>query len=460
MKIYRIIFFVVCAAIVCSSDCSVEDLDFYGHGLPHPEKPYDLYPYYESINNSRTPVFAWRCEEEDPAFELTFTYEVYLKRADDTGPQYEYESNEKSLQCPITLDPETEYIFWVKAIAGNELTETSETGRFTTGTGFNNPPHKPVIIVPKHGESYDLGLTFSWICNDPDGDNLTYDVLLKEVDSGEYETLSEGQTTTVYQPTSLEYSTDYYLKIVAHDAENENTSYHSYFDITNECVGVYAELMIHRSQYISKGIPPDPDERIVLDHVYARFDSLYAPDGPLFPKKPPAVTYFVGGDVTLWWDDAASRYYRNNPISGSFLAAGRDYTFTVTEGDGVPALTKMIHYPECRPYLITPDAFSFVPKDGFEVTWSGHDLYDDCPAEIRIRIMDMGPLTWTDIDRMVPNTGSYTFTEGELSVLDPMAYQIQVVLIIENREYIDEPGYDPRSWAWARTHSTLFLYLN
>ncbi len=41
--------------------------------------------------------------------------------------------------------------------------------------------------------------------------------------------------------------------------------------------------------------------------------------------------------------------------------------------------------------------------------------------------------------------------DGDLTVLDPMTYQIQVVLIIENKEFINEPGYDPRSWIRART---------
>ena len=468
MKIYRFLFFVACATILCSFGC--DPGIGIGLGEHHPQKPYHLYPVDESINNSRTPPFSWRCEEADPAFELTFIYKVYLKKADNTGPLYEYESNEKSLQCPFTLDPETEYDFRVKAITEDGFTETSDTVSFTTGTGFNNPPHKPEIIIPAQPIAYSgsgliyvlypPGLTFSWTCYDPDGDDLTYDVMLALVND-EFVAISEEQIATEYQPTSLAYSTYYKVKITAHDAESETTSGQVQFLTADEDEyhGIYAELMIHRSQYISKGIPPDPDEMIRLDHVYARFDSLYAPDGPITPKQPAAVSYNVGGDVPLSWVEASSRYYKDNPFNGWFLAPGYDYTFTVSEGDDVPAMTKMIYYPECGPYLNSPDAFSNVSKEGFEVTWSGHDAFDDCPTNIRIRIMDMGPMTWTDVDLMVPNTGSYTFTSGVLSGLDPMTYQIQVVLIMETKEYIDEPGYDPRSWAWARTHSKLMLYL-
>jgi len=464
MKIYRIIFFAACMVILCSLDCGPEDLGLnFDPGVRRPTKPYHLYPVHESINNSRTPPFSWKCEEN----EFTLAYELYLKRADDTGPHYMYESNDKSLQCPITLDPGTEYKFWVKVVQTDERSEDSDIKSFTTGTGFNNPPHRPEIIVPVPSSHdfphpYPPDFTFSWTCFDPDGDDLTYDVLLKEGLSGEFETISEGQTATEYQPTSLEYNTSYYMIIVAHDAESETRTFDRLFFTADgdEYHGIYAELMIHRSQYISKGIPPDPDEIIRIDYVSARFDSVYAPDGPVHPKQPAAVSYNAGGDVHMVWNEARKSYYYDNPYNLWFLAPGYDYTFTVTEGDGVPALTKTIYYPECGPYLDSPDAFSNVSKDGFEVTWAGHDTFDDCPANIRIRIMDMGPLTWTNVDLMVPNTGSYTLTEGDLSGLDPMTYQIQVVLIIETREFIDEPGYDPRSWAWARTHSTLFLYLN
>ena len=467
MKIYRSFFFVAYAAILCSFGCGLKDLGL-GLGRHNPPKPYHLYPVDESINNSRTPPFSWRCEEA----EFTDTYKVYLKKADNTGPLYEYESNEKSLQCPITLDPETKYDFRVKAITEDGYTETSDTVSFTTGTGFNSPPHRPEIIIPAnpilHSNGaleyvpYPPGLTFSWTCYDPDGDDLTYDVMLAPTHN-ELVAISEEQSATEYQPTSLAYSTYYDVKITAHDAESETTSLLRMFLTADEDEyhGIYAELLIHRSQYISKGIPPDPDEIIRIDHVSARFDSVYSPDGPVHPKQPADVSYRVGsGDVVMSWDDGRKSYYYDNPYNLWFLAPGYDYTFYVTAGEGVPDLSKTVYYPECRPYLNSPDAFSSVSKDGFTLTWSGHDMYADCPAEIRIRIMDMGPMTWTDIDMMVPNTGSFTFTAGDLSGLDPLAYQIQVVLIIETKENIDAPGYDLRSWAWARTHSTLFLYLN
>jgi hypothetical protein len=406
-------------------------------------------------------VFTWDCFDPDGD---EITYDFYLQECDDEGTQLE---DQRLVANDLTVEEFTPSIelgknYWWVVNPFDEHGDSTAGRLYFCATVRKYPPDQPVALYPKDGGTgLPLVIVLRWSCSDPDGDALTYDVHMRKVgqplvmighDLGD-DFLDVGQ---------LEYNAGYEWQVTAEDIDGRRTS-GPVWSFTTEAApdypGIYAELMIHRSQYISKGIPPDPDQIIRLDHVYARFDSVFAPDGPVYPRQPAAVIYNVGADVPLWWVDASSRYYRDNPTNGWFLAPGYDYTFTVTEGDGVPALTKAIYYPECGPYLNSPDAYTNVSKDEFEVTWSGHDAFADCPAEVRIRVMDMGPLTWTDIDLMVPNTGSYTFTAGNLSVLDPMTYMIQVVLIIETKEYIVEPGYDPRSWAWARTHSSLMLYL-
>jgi len=526
-----------------------------------PPDPHLIYPINYSTNQSRNPVFYWTCYASGCG-EQELTYTLELETSGGETVKYSPDADNLFIELIDTLDAETVYFWTVVAKNEHSKTASGETWQFTTGTGFNNPPHKPILGYP---QVYDVPLdpTLTWTCIDPDGDALTYDVWFGPFD-GTYELISEGQSETEYhiQDPLLEYNTEYGWQISAYDAENsssqsrkgrfvtrgenlcpsktspvyppndaediplnltlrwsesvdpdgddvvyivrfdgdiiaenisetylqvDNLSYGTeywwevnsrdsrgcnaggqlgHFTTTPDPAlyhGIYAELMIHRSQYISKGIPPDPDELIRLDFVSARFDSVYAPDGPDVPKQPAAVECTQTGAAAgrdLWWVDSWKWYYYNNPVAGYFLGPGQEYYFTITSGDDVPSLeTDPILFPECGPYLNSPDAYTYVSKEGFEVTWSGHDAFADCPAEVRIRVMDMGPLTWTDIDLMVPNTGSYTFRPADLSGLDPMTYQIQVVLIIETKEYIDEPGYDPRSWAWARTHSSLMLYL-
>jgi hypothetical protein len=95
--------------------------------------------------------------------------------------------------------------------------------------------------------------------------------------------------------------------------------------------------------------------------------------------------------------------------------------------------------------------------DGFEVTWSGYDDFTDCDRQVSIAILDMAGDS-TGVCVTTENDGSYTFTAGELSVIDPSIMDLQIVLTIENFVNIDSPGYDPRSWIRARTCSAQYIY--
>jgi hypothetical protein len=94
---------------------------------------------------------------------------------------------------------------------------------------------------------------------------------------------------------------------------------------------------------------------------------------------------------------------------------------------------------------------------GFEMTWSGFDDFPDCNRQVSITILDiMGDSTGVYVT--TDNDGSYTFTAGELSAIDPSTNDLQIVLLVENVMNIDATGYDPRSWIRARTYSAQFIY--
>ncbi|MDD3643734.1 MAG: hypothetical protein PHQ19_09770, partial [Candidatus Krumholzibacteria bacterium] len=116
-------------------------------------------------------------------------------------------------------------------------------------------------------------------------------------------------------------------------------------------------------------------------------------------------------------------------------------------------------YPACRPYITSPEAFSWVTLEGLEVVWADHDLYPDCDRTVTIRIFDLNA-DWTDVLVTTENDGSYTFTAQDVAGLDPMAYQLQIVLIVDERESIIADGYDPRSFIEARTRATQTVYRN
>jgi hypothetical protein len=530
----------------------------------HPSKAYAPYPAHLSTGQSRTPIFAWKCDYSSPSgYEGPF-YSINLWKSGHL--EASITTTENTWSYEDTLESESEYTWRVTVESWSHLSTAGDTWQFTTGTGFNNPPHAPRLInpvssPPDYTHQDPIDVAFEWTCFDPDGDDLTYDVLLGE-HGGPLAPVSEGQSATEYQHPSLELSTLYDWQVVAHDAESASepsevatfrtaaTSNHcpdrpipiyppdhavgvpidvplswrctdtdgddlvytlrlygqevlvedipdttylvegldygttyqwelNVFD--GDCrisgdvwefttmpdpalyLGVYAEMIVHRSRFLSETTTPGEYEAASLDHFSARFDSVYAPDGHINPLRPPAVENFnVGGAEgrPLWWVDVWNWYYYNNPISGHFLAPGVEYYFDVSAGDGVPALeTDPILFPECQMTLSEPLPFSSVSRGGFTVSWTGYGGAADCPGTVRLRIQDASMQEWTDVDIVTENDGSYAFTAGDLSSLDPMVYQIMVVLIYENTEQVVATGYDPRGFVRAEVWSTVLLDL-
>jgi hypothetical protein len=80
----------------------------------------------------------------------------------------------------------------------------------------NNPPNQPTDPVPDNGTTgVIVDSDVSWICSDPDGDDVTYDVYF-----GTTSTLlkmSSNQTGTSYDPGTMSLGTTYYWRIVAWD---------------------------------------------------------------------------------------------------------------------------------------------------------------------------------------------------------------------------------------------------
>ena len=98
-------------------------------------------------------------------------------------------------------------------------------GEWTIPLGGNQPPNQPSDPNPENGET-DISITptLSWTCTDPDGDPLIYDVYFgtdPTPDIGEL--VSSGQSSTNYDPGTLNEETTYYWKIVAKDDNNNTT---------------------------------------------------------------------------------------------------------------------------------------------------------------------------------------------------------------------------------------------
>jgi hypothetical protein len=183
------------------------------------------------------------------------------------------------------------------------------------------------------------------------------------------------------------------------------------------------------------------------DYISARFDSLYAPHGPINAKQPASVSC---REFDLVWQPSPGQYAYSDYIAGYFLDPAGSYNFTVGEGDGVPPLTSdPIVFPACGNYITSPAPFADVPRTGFDLEWHSQSC-----GRIDITMIDLSTGDSTGVYVRTDDDGFHTFSSADLSVIPGSVYQLQIVLIKQERKTITAPGYDPRSWMWARTLSS------
>ena len=112
--------------------------------------------------------------------------------------------------------------FILKLISGNkeEIINVSVAGL------PNTSPSSPVLISPSNGES-DVDIyqkTFTWSCSDPDGDLLTYKILLS-TDQQNWITTDVGKETSIHSTDlTLAHHKTYYWRIEANDGNGKSNS--------------------------------------------------------------------------------------------------------------------------------------------------------------------------------------------------------------------------------------------
>jgi len=127
--------------------------------------------------------------------------------------------------CSISgLNYGTTYTWYVNATdtGGSGLT-TAEVNTFTTESATNNPPYAPSNPSPPNGATnVDIDADLSWTGGDPDpGDTVTYDVYFGTTSPPPM--VSSNQSSTSYNPGTMNLDTLYYWKIVAWDNHGAST---------------------------------------------------------------------------------------------------------------------------------------------------------------------------------------------------------------------------------------------
>ena len=85
----------------------------------------------------------------------------------------------------------------------------------------NSPPNPPFDPIPADGASgQNISLQLSWLCSDPDGDSLTYDLVLGLEMELPSSLTASNLTRSQFIPNELLPDTTYFWKVIARDNNN------------------------------------------------------------------------------------------------------------------------------------------------------------------------------------------------------------------------------------------------
>jgi hypothetical protein len=185
-----------------------------------PNAPNDPDPYNGQTEVDINADLTWKCSDPD---DDQLTYDVYF--GINNPPQLKENNQTSKYYDPGIMELDTQYFWKINAWDPYGGFNTSPIWNFTTGSEANFPPNLPSNPSPEDGIiNIDIEYDLSWICSDPDGDNLTYDVYFEAEDTSPDIKVSDDQTQTNFDPGTLHYSTTYYWKIVAKDEHGASTT--------------------------------------------------------------------------------------------------------------------------------------------------------------------------------------------------------------------------------------------
>jgi hypothetical protein len=177
-----------------------------------PYSPNDPDPSDGATDVSIDANLSWTGGDPDP--EDTVTYDVYFGTT-SLPPQVEWNQSE------TIFNPELDYntTYYWKIVAWDNHGEYTEgpTWDFTTVEEPNNPPYVPSDPNPED-EATDVSINadLSWTGGDSDPEDIvTYDVYFGTTNPPPQ--VESNQSSTFYNPGTLEYNTTYYWKIVSWD---------------------------------------------------------------------------------------------------------------------------------------------------------------------------------------------------------------------------------------------------
>ena len=183
-----------------------------------PNTPSAPSPSNGAVNVDLNEDLSWTGGDPDPGD--TVTYDVYFGTI--SSPPKMVDNQSATSYDPGTLNFGSTY-YW-KIVAWDSYGASTAGSVWSFTTRFNNPPYTPNNPDPPNGAAnVDLNADLSWDGGDPDpGDTVTYDVYFGTANPPPKAV--NNQSTTTYNPGTLNFSTTYYWRIVAWDNHGATSS--------------------------------------------------------------------------------------------------------------------------------------------------------------------------------------------------------------------------------------------
>ncbi len=189
-----------------------------------PNAPADPNPSNDQTGVALDIEIEWSCSDPDGD---DLDYNVYFGVDQSDLALIREHITENSVTFEEDLEYETTYYWNIVAYDTEGDSTVGDLWNFSTLFETNNPPDVPVIDAnhnaPDSG-AYSIGTDaiLSWICSDPDGDQLRYNIYFGT--SEEPELVGNMISDPLYEPGDMEYLTTYYWKVVAYDTEGDSTA--------------------------------------------------------------------------------------------------------------------------------------------------------------------------------------------------------------------------------------------
>ena len=265
-----------------------------------PNTPSDPNPADNATDVPIDVTLSWTCSDPDGD---TLTYDIYFGTT--SNPPLVKSNHTSTTYNPGTLSYNTTYYWKIVAKDGKGGTTEGPIWRFTTTGVPNNPPDQPSDPYPTNGSSgVPVSVTLSWVCTDPDGDTLTYDIYFGTTSPPPL--VRSDHTSTSYNPGTLDYGTTYYWKIVAKDGRGGVTE-GPVWSFTTE--NVYGYLSIEKIWQLTDSSTGDNT-------------------GPIYssPAISPDGWVYVGGQTNLYKISLSSGYsLLSSPSSPIWSSPAIDY---------------------------------------------------------------------------------------------------------------------------------------